>query len=67
MKDKTPWGFEHKSSGGTTFKFPKRMTTVRFVEVARDISHLRFGDRDFEMSSSLDNENPEIAICDFAI
>jgi hypothetical protein len=23
------------------------------------------GDRDFEMSKSLDNEKPEIAICDF--
>jgi hypothetical protein len=30
-------------------------------------SHRRIGDRDFEMSSSLDNENPEIAIRDFAI
>jgi hypothetical protein len=91
MKDKTPWGFGRKSSGGTTlkktraarvyreegrqrssdrwipFKFPERPTTVRFAEVAREISHRRFGDRDFEMSSSLDNENPEIAICDFAI
>ena len=29
--------------------------------------HRRIGDRDFEMSNSLDNKNPEIAICDFAI
>jgi hypothetical protein len=32
-----------------------------------DFLHRRIGDRDFEMSNSLDNENPEIAICDFAI
>jgi hypothetical protein len=25
------------------------------------------GDRDVEMSKSLDNEKPEIAICDFAM
>jgi hypothetical protein len=43
------------------------MTTVRSAEVAREISHQRFGDRDFEMSNSLDIENPEIAICDFVI
>ena len=49
------------------FKFSERPTAVRSVEVAREISHQRIGDRDFEMSSSLDNENPEIAICDFAI
>jgi hypothetical protein len=31
-------------------------------------SHCRsIGDRDFEMSKSFDNKNPEIAICDFAI
>jgi hypothetical protein len=29
--------------------------------------HRRIGDRDFEMSNSLVNKNPEIAICDFAI
>jgi hypothetical protein len=29
--------------------------------------HRSIGDRDFEMSNSLDNKNPEIAICDFAI
>jgi hypothetical protein len=91
MKDKTPWGFRRKISGGTTlkktraarvsreegrqrsndrwipFKFLERPTTVRFAEVSREISHRRFRDRDFEMSSSLDNENPEITICDFAI
>jgi hypothetical protein len=50
-----------------SFKFPERTRAVRSVEVAREISHRRIGDRDFEMSSSLDNENPEIAICDFAI
>ena len=91
MKDKTPWGFGRKSSGGTTLKkthaardyreegrqrssdrwipskFPERPTTVRSAEVVREISHRRFGDRDFNMQSSLDNENPEIAICDFTI
>jgi hypothetical protein len=91
MKDKTPWGFGHKSSGGTALKkthaarvyreegrqrssdrwipskFPERLTTVRSAEVAREISHQRFEDRDFNMQSSLDNENPEIVICDFAI
>ena len=69
MKDKTPWGFGRKSSGGTAlkkthatrdyredgkqrssdrwipFKFPERPTTVRSAEVAREISHRRFGDR----------------------
>jgi hypothetical protein len=88
MKDKTPWGFGCKSSGGTAlkktraarvcreegrqrssdrwipFKFPERPTTVRFAEVAREISHRRFGDRDFEMSSSLDNENLDFVICE---
>ena len=49
------------------FKFPERTRVVRSVEVVREISHQRIGDRDFEMSSSLDNENPKIAICDFAI
>jgi hypothetical protein len=49
------------------FKFPERTRAVRSVEVAREISHRRIGDRDFEMSSSLDNENPEIVICNFAI
>ena len=91
MKDKTPWGFGRKSSGGTTLKkmhtarvykeegrqrssdrwipskFPERPTTVRSVEVAREISHQRFGDWDLEMSNSLDIENPEIAICNFTI
>ena len=88
MKDKTPWGFRRKSSGGTalkkthvtraykeegrhrssdrwiSFKFSERPTTIRSAEVAREISHRRFGDRDFEMSSSLDNENPDFAICE---
>jgi hypothetical protein len=49
------------------FKFSERTRVVGFVEVAREISHRRIGDRDFEMSSSLDNENPEIAIRDFTI
>ena len=49
------------------FKFPERTRVVGSVEVAREISHRRIGDRDFEMSSSLDNENPEIAIRDFTI
>jgi hypothetical protein len=31
-------------------------------------SHCRsIGDRDFEMTKTLDNKNPEIAICDIAI
>jgi hypothetical protein len=29
--------------------------------------HRRIGDREFEISKSLNIENPEIAICDFAI
>ena len=58
----------HRSSDRwIPFKFPERPTTVRSAEVAREISHRRFGDRDFNMKSSLDNENPEIAICDFVI
>jgi hypothetical protein len=90
MKDKNPWGFERKSSGGTTLKktraarvyreegrqrssdrwipskFPERPTTVRSAEDAREISHQRFGDRDFNMKSSLDNENPDFAICEIS-
>jgi hypothetical protein len=42
------------------------LTAVRSAEAAREISHRRIGDRDFEMSNSFDNENPEITICDFA-
>jgi hypothetical protein len=49
------------------FKFPERTRAVRYVDVAKEISHRRIGDRDFEMSSSLYNENPEIAIRDFTI
>ena len=45
-------------------KFPKRKTTVRSAEVKREISHRRCGDRDFNMQSSLDNENPDFAICE---
>jgi hypothetical protein len=60
-------GRQRSSDRWIPFKFPERPTTVRFVEITREISHRRFGDWDFEMSSSLDNENPEIAICDFAI
>jgi hypothetical protein len=105
MKDKNPWGFGRKSSGGTSlkktratrdyreegrqktrtardyreegrqrssdrwipFKFPERPTTVRSAEVAKEISHRRFGDREFIMSNPLDIENSEIAIRDFAI
>ena len=58
----------HRSSDRwIPFKFPERPTTVRSAEVAREINHRRFGDRDFEMSNSLDIENPEIAICNFMI
>jgi hypothetical protein len=88
MKDKNPWGFGRKISGGTTLKktraarvyreegrqrssdrwipskFPERPTTVRSAEVAREISHRRFGDWDFNMQSSLENENPYFAICE---
>jgi hypothetical protein len=49
------------------FKFFERPTTVRSVEAARDISHWRIEDRNFEMSNSLDNKNLKIVICDFAI
>jgi hypothetical protein len=45
-------------------KFPERTTTVRSVEVVREIIHRSFGDRDFNMQSSLDNENPDFAICE---
>ena len=58
---------QRSSDRWNPFKFPKRLTTIRSAEVAREISHKRFGDRDFNMQSSLDNENPEIVICDFAI
>jgi hypothetical protein len=34
------------------FKFFERPTTVRSVEAAREISHWRIGDRDFEMSNT---------------
>ena len=88
MKDKTPWGFGCKSSGGTTlkkthaarayreegrkrssdhwipFKFPERPTTVRSTEVAKEIIHWRFRDREFIISNPLDIENSEIAICE---
>jgi hypothetical protein len=60
-------GRQRSSDRWIPSKFPERMTTVRSAEVAREISHQRFGDRDFNMQSSLDNENPEIAIWDFAI
>jgi hypothetical protein len=49
------------------FKFFERPIAVRSVEATREISHRRIGDQDFEMSNSLDNKNPEIVICDFAI
>ena len=60
-------GRQRSSDRWIPFKFPERPTIVRFVEIMREISHRRFSDWDFEMSSSLDNENPEIAICNFAI
>ena len=60
-------GRQRSSDHWIPSKFPERPTTVRSAEVAREISHQRFGDQDFNMKSSLDNENPEIAICDFAI
>jgi hypothetical protein len=90
MKDKNPWGFGRKISGGTTLKkmraarvyreegrqrsidrwipskFPERPTTVRSAEVAREISHRRFGDQDFNMQSTLDNENPDFTICEIS-
>jgi hypothetical protein len=46
------------------FKFPERTRAFGSVEVAREISHRRIRDRDFEISSSLDNENPDFAICE---
>ena len=49
------------------FKFPERTRAIRSIEVVREISHRRIGDRDFEMSSSLYNENLEITICNFTI
>jgi hypothetical protein len=60
-------GKQRSSDRWIPSKFPERLTTVISAEVAREISHWRFGDRDFNMQISLDNENPEIAICDFAI
>jgi hypothetical protein len=60
-------GRQRSSDRWIPFKFPERPTTVRFAEVAREISHRRFGDRDFIMSNPLDIENSEIMICDFAI
>ena len=64
---KTREGRQRSSDRWIPSKFPERTTTVRSVEVAREISHRRFRDRDFNMQSSLDNENPVIAIWDFAI
>ena len=49
------------------FKFPERIIAVRSAEVAREISHRRIGDRDFKMKRTLDNENSDFTICDFAI
>jgi hypothetical protein len=60
-------GRQRSSDRWIPSKFPERTTTVRSAEVAREISHRRFGDWDFNMQSSLDNENPEIAIWDFVI
>ena len=60
-------GRQRSSDRWIPSKFPKRPTIVRSTEVAREISHRRFGDRDFNMQSSLDKENPKIVICDFAI
>jgi hypothetical protein len=40
------------------------LTAIRSAEAAREISHRRIRDRDFEMSSSLDNEKPDFAICE---
>jgi hypothetical protein len=41
------------------------LTAIRSAEASREISHQRIKDQDFEMSNSIENENPEIAICDF--
>jgi hypothetical protein len=60
-------GRQRSSDRWIPSKFPERMTTVSSAEVAREIRHQRFEDRDFNMQSSLDNENLEIAIRDFAI
>jgi hypothetical protein len=57
-------GRQRSSDRWIPSKFPERTTTVRSAEVAREISHRRFGDRDFNMQSSLDNENPDFAICE---
>jgi hypothetical protein len=60
-------GRQRSTTTGSHSNFPKERGPSDQTEVAREISHRRFGDRDFYMQSSLDNENPEIAICDFAI
>jgi hypothetical protein len=88
MKDKNPWGFGRKISGGTALKktraarvyreegrqrssdrwipskFPERPTTVRSAEVAREISHWRFGNRDFIMQRTQCNKNLDFMICE---
>ena len=60
-------GRQRSSDRWIPFKFPERPTIVRSLEVVREISHRRFGDREFIMSNPLDIENSEIAIRDFAI
>jgi hypothetical protein len=60
-------GRQRSSDRWIPSKFSERTTTVRSAEVAREISHRRFGDRDLNMQSSLDNDNPEIVIWDFTI
>jgi hypothetical protein len=57
-------GRQRSSDRWIPSKFPKRLTTVRSTEVAREISHQRFEDRDFIMQRTQCNENPDFVICE---
>jgi hypothetical protein len=85
MKDKTPWGFGRKSSGGTTLKKTRAARVYReegrqrSSEISRKADNRQIcrsceGDKPSEIRGSgfhnaknNDNENPEFAICDFAM
>jgi hypothetical protein len=63
-KDKAQEIFHRKNQGEIPIESgPSNLERIRTV----DHSSVRIGVRDFEMSKSLVNENPEITIRDFAI
>jgi hypothetical protein len=57
-------GRQRSSDRWIPSKFLERPTTIRSAEVAREISHQRFGDRDFNMQRTQCNENPDFVICE---